>query len=117
MGPRSRQAAQLGRAQGGEGPLCAGTGRHRPEQLRLGPQGLEVRQALGPIGQRHHHLRQRDPRVMATPRRLGCHLAEPRGQPAPIRHLAQPHQPATRHETLAIAGHGPWLDQPDSLPH
>ena len=108
-GPRvpthTRQAAKLGRAQRAEDPLGAGAGRHRPEQLRLTPQGVEVRDALGPICQGHHHLGQRDARVVAPPRHLGEHPAEPSGQAAAIGHLAQPHQPAPRHETLTVTGH------------
>ena len=70
---------------------------------RLSTQGVEVGQALGPIGQRHHQLCQAHARVVTTPRHLGQDLAESGGQAAAVGHLAQPHQPATRHQALAIA--------------
>ena len=70
---------------------------------RLSTQGVEVGQALSPIGQRHHQLGQAHARVMTAPRHVSQHQAEPSGQAAAIGHLAQPHQPATRHQALAIA--------------
>jgi hypothetical protein len=109
------QSAQLGRPQRPEGPLRAGARRHWPEQLRLTSKGFQVGEALGPIGQRHHHLRQAHARVVATPRRIREHLAEPGGQAAAIGGLAQPYQSATRYEAVAVAGHGPWPDEPGSF--
>ena len=113
----TREPAQLGRSQRLKGPLRAGAGWHRPEQLRLSAQGVEIGEALGPIGQRHHQLGQAHARVVTAPWRIGEHLAEPGGQPAAVGHLSQPHEPATRDEALAIAGHGPRPDQPGSVPH
>jgi hypothetical protein len=117
LGSGTSKTAQLGRPKRCEGPLGAGPGRHRPEQLGLAPQRLQVGQALSPISQGHHHLRQADARVVTAARCAVQHLAEPGGQAAAIRDLAQPHQPRTRHEALAVTGHGPWPDQPDSFPH
>jgi hypothetical protein len=59
-------------------------------QLRLGAQGVEVGEALGPIGQRHHQLGQAHARVMTAPRRSATspsHTSPPRDtrpSPSPV---------------------------------
>ena len=48
---------------------------------RLSTQGVEVGQALGPIGQRHHQLGQAHARVMTAPRHVSQHRLSPAVRP------------------------------------
>jgi hypothetical protein len=116
-GTSAGQAPELGRSQPADRAPRGRLRRHRTEQGGLAPHRGEIRHAHRAIGKCHDHLRQGHPRVVETARQVCHRRPQPRGQAAAIGHLAQPHQPRMRHQTLAVTGHRSWPDQPGSLPH